>query len=1306
MTSIRWIRTLVALIAVIAMTAPASVSAAMSAAQASTGAATAQASADPAGTAPAETAPTQSLAAPAETAPVSAAPAETAPALTAPAADSGVVSLTGTLRLAIADDFEDGSSQTIYSIDNAAGSTPITVSGTGVDRLDGALIQVSGRRQADGSVAVAAGSIVVEKTAAFNPAAAALGFETQADNASPAATKTQTIAVIVADYSDLSGYPVTVAQAQSTFTSSPASVHSYFSATSRGRLSTTTTVLGPWHLGIQQCPGGKTSWSFGTSISAALTAATAHGYNLNAYDHVVLWTKAPCQQTWAGTGQMPGKYVQIDMDRATYPSDEPAVSTMVASHELGHNLGLDHSHGLGCFDGSGNQVELVGTCWDYEYMDEYTTMGMAGAPDHALLDADRLDSLGWLDPGESQTVTAVGTYSLVPVYSSTPGVRLLRIARPTPVLAGEQSGAWTLELRSTLTGTAWDQFGTLPYSLVTTGVTIRYSEDELRSEGVPGRSYLIDTVADGNKADGISFWDAPLQPGNTFSDPIGGFTIKVNSAGASGATVTIGDTLAPTAPPSLEATAIPTGGAELDWQAATDNLGLAHYRIYRDGSKIGEVSGTTLTYTDPPAGFGGLHTYAVTAVDTAGLQGASATASVTLVPPPSAPLSVTATPGSGAAQVRWSAPAQGAPIMGYAVTSHPGGRTCTTTGATSCIVAGLSNGTPYTFTVTATNSVGTGPASSATDPVTPLPVPGRPTAVSGVPGDTTAAVTWTAPGDAGSSPIDGYTVTSSPGGRTCTTGLAIGCTVSQLTNGVPYTFTVSATNDLGAGLPSAPSSAVTPRTHPNAPVGVEALASNGSALVSWGSPPFNGGGPVTAYDAVSAPGGLKCHTVGARSCTITGLTNRVSYTFKVTATNVAGASGPSNASPGVMPLAGATYVTVTPNRLVDSRAGTRLGLAASLSNKVPVSFQVTGRSADPNLNIPTGAVAVTGNLTVVNQGSYGYLTLTPNKPAGPPTTSTLNFPEGDIRANAVTVPLGAGGKLWVTFVGVSGKKADAVFDVTGYFVGNTGGATYLPVTPNRVLDSRKPTRLGMSASLTSGTPASFQVTGLSADARLNVPSNAIAIAGNLTAVNESSGGYFTVAPARPAGMPGTSTLNFPTGDTRANAVTVPLGAGGVLWVTFEGKAGAYADVVFDVTGYFVPNTSGATYVALTPNRLVDSRAATRLGLSASLTSKVPAEFAVTGRSGDVALNVPADAVGITGNLTAVGAASAGYFSLTPTSPGGVPTTSTLNFPRGDTRANAVTIPLGRDGGLWVTFVGATGTHADAVFDVSGYFTMN
>jgi hypothetical protein len=246
----------------------------------------------------------------------------------------------------------------------------------------------------------------------------------------------------------------------------------------------------------------------------------------------------------------------------------------------------------------------------------------------------------------------------------------------------------------------------------------------------------------------------------------------------------------------------------------------------------------------------------------------------------------------------------------------------------------------------------------------------------------------------------------------------------------------------------------------------------------------------------------------------------------------------------------------------------------------------------------------------------------------------------------------------------------------------------------------------MLASLTAGVPASFKVTDQSADPALNVPSNAVAVLGNLTAVNEAAGGYFSLTPAPPVGSPKTSALNFPRGDVRANAVTVPIGAGGLLWVTYGASAGKHADVLFDVTGYFVPDTSGATYVPLTPNRLVDSRGPTHLGLHAPLTTGAPVEFAVIGRSTDDALNVPTDAVGVTGNLTAVGATANGFLALTPDDPGDVLDTSTLNFPKADTRANAVTVPLGSDGGLWVTYGTTAVARVEVLFDVSGYFTMN
>ena len=71
----------------------------------------------------------------------------------------------------------------------------------------------------------------------------------------------------------------------------------------------------------------------------------------------------------------------------------------------------------------------------------------------------------------------------------------------------------------------------------------------------------------------------------------------------------------------------------------------------------------------------------------------------------------------------------------------PGGATCTSS-TTSCTITGLTNGTGYTFTVTARNAIGTSNASAPSAPVTPQGsvVPQPPTAVTGVAGDTKVTV--------------------------------------------------------------------------------------------------------------------------------------------------------------------------------------------------------------------------------------------------------------------------------------------------------------------------------------------------------------------------------------------------------------------------------------------------------------------------------------------------------------------------------------------------------------------------------------
>ena len=178
---------------------------------------------------------------------------------------------------------------------------------------------------------------------------------------------------------------------------------------------------------------------------------------------------------------------------------------------------------------------------------------------------------------------------------------------------------------------------------------------------------------------------------------------------------------------------------------------------------------------------------------------------------PNSPGTPTATGGNGSADVSWSAPVGGDAPSSYTVTSSPDGLTCTVDApATSCTVEGLTNGTEYTFTVVATNSGGNSSPSGASNAVTPVDeIAGAPGTPSATAGDGQAEVSWSAPGSGGA-PVS-YTVTSEPGGLTCTVNApATSCIVEGLSNGIEYTFTVVATNTGGDSEPSSASSGVTP----------------------------------------------------------------------------------------------------------------------------------------------------------------------------------------------------------------------------------------------------------------------------------------------------------------------------------------------------------------------------------------------------------------------------------------------------------------------------------------------------------------
>ncbi len=376
-----------------------------------------------------------------------------------------------------------------------------------------------------------------------------------------------------------------------------------------------------------------------------------------------------------------------------------------------------------------------------------------------------------------------------------------------------------------------------------------------------------------------------------------------------------------------------------------------------------------------------------------------------------------------------------------------------------------------------------------------------------------------------------------------------------------------------------------------------------------------------------------------------------------------------------------TYVPVEPTRLLDSRVGN--GLTGKFQAKVGREFQVAGRGP-----VPADAVAVTGNFTVTRQTAGGYGSLTPEA-TNSPTTSTINFPVGISAANNVTVALGPGGKLGAVYRAGSGATTDFVFDVTGYFLADDSGATYDPVEPVRLLDTRADN--GLDGPFTSRDPRTWQITG-----REGIPADATAITGNLTVAGQTGNGYVAVGPDATA-SPTTSTINIRVGDTRANGLTVKLGAPGTLSAVYVSDSNRTTQLVLDVTGYYTANSSGARFYPLAPDRVLDSRDGT--GLDGVFKAATARTLTIGSQVG-----VPADAAAVTGNLTVVGQTKAGYAAMTQLTTSN-PTTSTLNFPVGQTRANGVTGPLSPSGTVGLVYKAGAGATTDLVLDITGYFQL-
>jgi titin len=275
-----------------------------------------------------------------------------------------------------------------------------------------------------------------------------------------------------------------------------------------------------------------------------------------------------------------------------------------------------------------------------------------------------------------------------------------------------------------------------------------------------------------------------------------------------------------------------------------------------------------------------------------------------------APTGVSGVPGNQQVDVSWTAPAStgGSVVTGYVVTGSPSG-TCSTSGLT-CTVAGLTNGTSYTFSVKATNARGDSVASVSSSAVIPRTTPGAPTSLVATAGDASASIAFTEPSTGGSA-ITNYEYSTTngtswkaliPADTTTPVVIAIRSdAATALVNGTTYNVKLRAVNIAGTGTESdvVSTTPVASATVPGAPTGVSGVPGNQQVDVSWTAPASTGGSVVTGYVVTGSPSGT-CSTSGL-TCTVAGLTNGTSYTFSVKATNARGDSVASVSSSAVIP---------------------------------------------------------------------------------------------------------------------------------------------------------------------------------------------------------------------------------------------------------------------------------------------------------------------------------------------------------------------------------------------------------------------
>ncbi len=582
-----------------------------------------------------------------------------------------------------------------------------------------------------------------------------------------------------------------------------------------------------------------------------------------------------------------------------------------------------------------------------------------------------------------------------------------------------------------------------------------------------------------------------LKNGTTYSIALRAVNAIGDSPASSPASVTLGSY--PSAPTNLVATP-KNGEASIAFSpGASNGATVTNYQYQLNGGAWVPVSPAT---TSTPVLIGGLtngasYSVRLAALTSSGMGAQSAAVSVTPAGPPSAPTGLVATPGNGNASLSFTpGAANGATTTNYQYQLNGGSWTALSPAstATTVVVPGLANGTPYSIALAAVSSLGLGAPSAAVS-VTPTDLPNPPVNLVATPGDGQASIAFT-PGAANGSAVTNYD-DSLDGGTTWApfspAVTASPVTVTGLTDGTGATIELRAVNANGPGAASTPVT-VTPAAASATPPA--ACPSISSGHLTFGPATLT----VTAASCSPSSGQLS----GSGTLVVAGTSLAVSFSYTdandwtATATGTFALFGAAPSASGtITDVAGAitgTFTASLPSATVDgvsltaasvtytwdgplSGAGTLAVGGASLtisfsfadandwSLSANGSFTIFGATPTASGSIADAGGAITGTFTAtLPSANIGGVALTNSSVTysldGPLTGAgslavgglalTISFSYTDA-SDWTIAPMGSLSILGVN-VGFSGQITDAASHTTGSFTGtlpslNLGGGS-------------------------------------------------------------------------------------------------------------------------------------------------------------------------------------------------------------------------------------------------------------------------